>query len=453
MDTLKGKVAVVTGAGQGIGREEALALAAEGATVVVNDLGRTEAGDWHADTVVAEIRAAGGTAVAHYDDITEWAGGESLIALALEAGGLDVLVCNAGIVRDRMIYNMTIDEWDAVIRVHLRGHFVPTRLAATHWRDLSKSTGKPVDGRIIYTTSEAAFFGHIGQCNYAAAKAGITGLCFTAAQEVERVGVTVNTVSPRARTPMTEATFGEFVLPEGFDEWDPANVAPFVVFLAGPHAAKISGQVFVVYGGTVSRMVGWQEASRIETDRRWSQEELLERAPELANGLEAPPVFPVTTPGVSRSRSGSRPMTADHGPAGPVPAQPEQLRLDDDGPVLLGSHCRACGRSFFPRRWECPVDLTPVDDIELSRRGPLYVATHVRTPAYGRAVRDAEGYGVGEVDLPEGVRIQTVLLGPPEEWVPGTSFQIVGESVGEDEEGRPQITFRFRRAGDSGGDA
>lgn len=298
MDTLKGKVAIVTGAGQGIGRQEALALAAEGATVVVNDLGRTEAGELHADAVVAEIRANGGTAVAHHDDISEWAGGESLIALALEAGGVDVLVCNAGIVRDRMLHKMSIEDWDAVIRVHLRGHFIPTRLAATHWRALTKSSGVPVDGRIIYTTSEAGLFGHVGQCNYAAAKAGITGLCFTAAQELGRFGITVNTVSPRGRTPMTEATFGDFVLPEGFDEWDPANVAPFVVFLAGPHAEKISGQVFVVYGGTVARLAGWQEVSQIETDHRWSQEELLGRAPELAKDLEAPPpVFAVTTPG------------------------------------------------------------------------------------------------------------------------------------------------------------
>lgn len=144
-------------------------------------------------------------------------------------------------------------------------------------------------------------------------------------------------------------------------------------------------------------------------------------------------------------------MTTSVGPADAVPAQPDQLRLDVDGPVLLGSHCSACGRSFFPRRWECPVDLTPVDDVDLSRQGTLYVATHVRTPAYGRAQRDTEGYGVGEVDLPEGVRIQTVLLGSPEDWVPETPFEIAGESVGQDEAGRAQITFRFRRFAESGG--
>ena len=215
MNTLEGKVAIVTGAGQGIGRQEALALAAQGAIVVVNDLGETPDGVRHADAVVAEIKAAGGSAVAHYDDISEWSGAESLLELALEAGSLDILVCNAGVVRDRMLHNMTEQEWDAVIKVHLRGHFIPTRLAATHWRNLSKSTGQPVDGRIVYTTSEAGLYGHVGQTNYAAAKAGITGLCFTAAQELERVGVTVNTVSPRGRTPMTEGTFGDFVMADG----------------------------------------------------------------------------------------------------------------------------------------------------------------------------------------------------------------------------------------------
>jgi uncharacterized OB-fold protein len=146
-------------------------------------------------------------------------------------------------------------------------------------------------------------------------------------------------------------------------------------------------------------------------------------------------------------------MTAEPDGRGAVPAQPEQLRLDGDGPVLLGSHCPACDRSFFPRRWECPVDLTPLDDVDLSRRGTLFVATYVATPAYGKAQRDTEGYGVGEVDLPEGVRIQTVLLGSREDWAPGTPFEIVGESVGADDAGRQQITFRFRRAIDGGATA
>jgi len=298
MNTLDGKVAAVTGAGQGIGREEAKALAAEGATVIVNDLGRTPDGGSHADAVVAEIRAAGGTALAHYDDISAWAGGESLMELADQAGGLDILVCNAGIVRDRMLHNMTEDEWDAVIRVHLRGHFVPTRLAAARWRERSKASGEPVHGRIIYTTSEAGLYGHMGQANYAAAKAGITGLCFTAAQELSRLGVTCNVVSPRGRTPMTEGAFGDFQLPEGFDEWDPANVAPFVTFLAGPHAGKISGQVFIVFGGTVIRTSPWPQTAEISVDHRWTLEELLDQVPKIAENLEAPPpVFEVVTPG------------------------------------------------------------------------------------------------------------------------------------------------------------
>ena len=298
MRSLEGKVAAVTGAGQGIGRAEALSLATEGATVIVNDFGEAADGTKHADVVVSEIRSTGGTAIGHYDDISEWGGGESLMRLADEAGGLDVLVCNAGIVRDRMLHNMSPDEWDTVIRVHLRGHFVPTQLAARRWREQSKSSGQPVYGRIVYTTSEAGLYGHMGQANYSAAKAGITGLCFTVAQELGRFGVTVNTVSPRGRTPMTEGTFGDFEVPDGFDEWDPNNVAPFVTFLAGPHAAKVSGQVFVVYGGTIIRLNGWRPLASIEVDHRWTQEELLEAANELATGLVAPPpTFDVVTPG------------------------------------------------------------------------------------------------------------------------------------------------------------
>jgi NAD(P)-dependent dehydrogenase (short-subunit alcohol dehydrogenase family) len=298
MNTLNEKVAAVTGAGQGIGREEAKALAGEGATVIVNDYGRAPDGSSHADAVVAEIRAVGGTAVAHYDDIADWSGGESLMEMADQAGGLDILVCNAGIVRDRMLHNMSEEEWDAVIRVHLRGHFIPTRLAASRWREQSKSTGAPVDGRIVYTTSEAGLYGHIGQANYSAAKAGITGLCFTTAHELGRFGVTVNVISPRGRTPMTEATFGDFQAAEGFDEWDPSNVAPFVSFLAGPHAAKISGQVFIVFGGTVIRTSAWPQVSQIQVDHRWTVEELRQRVPDLAENLEAPPpTFDVVTPG------------------------------------------------------------------------------------------------------------------------------------------------------------
>lgn len=299
MSTLTGKVAVVTGAGQGIGREEALLLAREGAAVVVNDIAAPGPdGTRPADAVVAEIEAAGGRAVAHHDDIADWAGGQSLIDAALGLGGLDIVVCNAGIVRDRMVHKMSVEEWDQVVRVNLRGHFVPTRLAAEYWRGKAKSSGAPVDGRLIYTASEAGLYGHIGQANYAAAKAGVAGLCFTVAQELAAFGVTVNVVSPRGRTPMTFGAFGEIPAQEGFDDWAAGNIAPFVAFLAGPRTGRISGQVFVVHGGTVTRLAGWQEMATIEVDHRWELDELLEASQKLAPGLVAePPVFPVTVSG------------------------------------------------------------------------------------------------------------------------------------------------------------
>lgn len=294
---LKGKVAAVTGAGQGLGRSEALALAEAGATVVVNDLGPAgDSGERPADAVVREIREAGGTAEPNFDDVADWAGGKSLIAQAFAiTGRLDVLVCNAGIVRDRMLYKMSFEEWDAVLRVHLNGHFFPTRFAAERWREQAKNVG-PVGSRVIYTTSETGLFGKVGQANYGAAKAGITGLCFTAAQELSRLGTTVNVVSPRGRTPMTFGAFGDIPAPDGgFDEWDPANVAPFVTFLARDEAAEISGQVFVVYGGTVSRLAGWPELATIQADHRWEPDELLAAVTEtLVPDLKAPPPeFPV----------------------------------------------------------------------------------------------------------------------------------------------------------------
>jgi NAD(P)-dependent dehydrogenase (short-subunit alcohol dehydrogenase family) len=298
MAFLNDKVAVVTGAGQGLGRAEAHALADAGAIVVVNDLGNApEGSDEHpAEAVVREIREAGGRAEANFDDISTWSGAKSLIDQALAiTGRLDILVCNAGIVRDRMLHKMSEQEWDAVLRVHLNGHYFPTRFAAEHWRAQAKDSG-PVSARIIYTTSEAGLFGHIGQVNYAAAKAGITGMCFTVAQELDRVGVTVNVVSPRGRTPMTIGTFGEIgSAQDGFDSWDPANVAPMVVFLAREEAADISGQVFVVYGGTVSRHAPWQEMATIKVEHRWQPDELLAAVSQtLVPQLKAPhPEFPV----------------------------------------------------------------------------------------------------------------------------------------------------------------
>lgn len=298
MAFLQDKVAVVTGAGQGLGKEEALALADAGAIVVVNDIGNApdSTGDRPAEVVAQRIRDAGGQAEANFDDVSTWDGAKSLISQAFAiTGRLDVLVCNAGIVRDRMLHKMSEQEWDAVIRVHLNGHYFPTRFAAEAWREQAKASG-PVNARIIYTTSEAGLFGHIGQVNYSAAKAGITGMCFTVAQELSRVGVTANIVSPRGRTPMTIGTFGEVgSRTDEFDVWDPANVAPAVVFLAREEAAEISGQVFVVHGGTVKRVAPWQEIATIKADHRWEPEELLKEISEsLIPDLKAPhPQFPV----------------------------------------------------------------------------------------------------------------------------------------------------------------
>jgi len=297
MGSLDGKTAAVTGAGQGIGRCEALALSAEGAHVVVNDVQLDGA-----EAVVAEIRSAGGSAEAHAGDISDWECGRQLIEQAVAHDGeFDILVCNAGIVRDRMIYNMSAGEWDAVMTVHLRGHFVPLRFAAAHWQTRFKATGEAVDGRVITTTSEAGLYGHPGQANYSAAKAGIIGLTLTAARELERFGVTANVISPRGRTPMTESAFGDIRTEGDFDSWDPANVAPWVIWLAGQAAANVNGQVFVVYGGTVSWMSGWQTRDTIEQSATWTQADLQGfAAARLIPGLAATvDPFPQVVPGAT----------------------------------------------------------------------------------------------------------------------------------------------------------
>jgi NAD(P)-dependent dehydrogenase (short-subunit alcohol dehydrogenase family) len=282
------KVAIVTGGGQGIGRAEARLLAEHGAAVVVNDRGGGDAGYRPADRVVREIEAAGGRAAANYADVADWREAEQLVQQAIDTfGGLDVLVCNAGIIRDRMIYNMTESEWDDVIRVHLKGHFAPTKFASQYWRSESRA-GRERPRRVVFTTSEAGLYGHVGQSNYAAAKAGIVGLGLTVAREMERFGVTVNVISPRARTPMTESTFGEFKGVSGFDVWNAENVAPIVAFLATDDAGRISGQTFVVYGGTVSIVDAWPTTGTIDRQARWSVDELARKLTELAPGLEAP---------------------------------------------------------------------------------------------------------------------------------------------------------------------
>ena len=228
MPKLTGKVAIVTGAGRGIGRAHALALAEAGAKVVVNDLGAALSGEGHdatpAQQVVAEIERQGGEAVGNGENVADFAGAERMIQQAIdEFGRLDILVNNAGILRDRMLVNMTEDEWDAVIAVHLKGHFAPTRHAAAHWRERAKA-GEEVRGRVINTSSPSGVFGNVGQANYGAAKAGIAGFTLIVAQELQRYGVTVNCLAPNARTRMTEAAFGDLpVEDDGFDPIDPAN--------------------------------------------------------------------------------------------------------------------------------------------------------------------------------------------------------------------------------------
>jgi len=290
MGLLDGKVAIVTGAGRGVGRSHALLLAAEGAAVVVNDLG----GEWDgrgadaraASEVAAEITGAGGRAVANFDDVADWEGGQRMINQAVEAfGKLDILVCNAGFVRDRTVFNMSEEEWDSVVRVHLKGHFVPTRWATTYWREQFKATEAPVGGRIVYTASEAGLFGNAGQPNYSAAKAGIASLGIVVAREMKRYGVTCNTINPRARTRMTVNTFGadQLTAKEGeFDVNDPDNVSPWVAYLCSDHAADITGQTFVVGGDTVALMQGWTRANRIRKGKdRWTPAELVAARAEL----------------------------------------------------------------------------------------------------------------------------------------------------------------------------
>lgn len=258
--TLEGRTAIVTGAAAGLGRAEALALAEAGATVVVNDI--TEATD-----VVGEIEAAGGKAVAVAGDVGERATADALVAAALDLGGLDIVVNNAGVLRDRMLFSMSDDDWDLVLKVHLRGHFLLSRNAAKYWRDKSKVDGRPVYGRLVNTASEAFLIGSPGQPNYAAAKAGIAALTVSAARGLHKYGVRANAICPRARTAMTEGVFGAPPA-EGTDPLSVSHVAPFVAYLASPAAERITGQVFVVHGGMVALLA----PPRIE--QRWTTDDL-----------------------------------------------------------------------------------------------------------------------------------------------------------------------------------
>jgi NAD(P)-dependent dehydrogenase (short-subunit alcohol dehydrogenase family) len=275
---LDGRVAIITGAGRGLGREHARLFAAEGAKVVVNDLGDA------ADEVAEELRAAGAEAIASTHDIATWKGGEELVGAAVDAfGRLDVLVNNAGILRDRMLVSMTEDEWDDVIAVHLKGHFVPTRFAAVHWRERVKA-GEPVRASVIHTSSTSGLLGNPGQTNYGAAKAGIGSFSIICAQELARYGVRSNCIVPAARTRLTEATPGlsdVVAAPaEGFDLWDPANVSPLVAYLA-TEGCDITGRTFFVQGGTVRVMEPWRMGERLERDFRWTIAELGDELPRL----------------------------------------------------------------------------------------------------------------------------------------------------------------------------
>jgi NAD(P)-dependent dehydrogenase (short-subunit alcohol dehydrogenase family) len=283
MGALEGRVTVITGAGRGLGREHALLFAAEGARVVVNDLGGAMDGTGDdrtaAEQVVDEIRAMGGEAVANADNVAEWKGGQALIQTALDAfGDLHVLVNNAGILRDRVLVNMTEEEWDAVINVHLKGHFVPTRFAANYWREQTKA-GQTVKASVINTSSTSGLLGNPGQANYGAAKAGIGAFTVIIAQELSRYGVRVNGIAPAARTRLTESTpgLGEIVKPPSdpgtFDIWDPANVSPLVAWLATENCPA-SGKMFYVQGGSVKLMSGWAIGDGVERNMRWSVSDL-----------------------------------------------------------------------------------------------------------------------------------------------------------------------------------
>ncbi len=283
MGALDGRVAVITGSGRGIGREHALLFAAEGAKVVVNDLGGSVDGSGDdrtaAQQVVDEITAAGGDAIANGDDVTDWEGGKRLVDAAIEAyGDLHVLVNNAGILRDRVLVNMSEDEWDSVIHVHLKGHFVPTRHAAAYWREQTKA-GKEVKAAVINTSSTSGLLGNPGQSNYGAAKAGIGAFTTIAAEELSRYGIRVNAIAPAARTRMTEQTPGLSDIVQAprdaavFDSWDPANVSPLVAYLA-TEGCPATGKVYFVQGGEIRLFKPWTMTDTIEKDDRWTVAEL-----------------------------------------------------------------------------------------------------------------------------------------------------------------------------------
>jgi len=290
MTSLDGRVAIITGAGRGIGREHALFFASEGARVVVNDLGGANDGEGSdqtpAEEVAAEIRAQGGEAIANADDVADWEGAQHLVNTAIEAfGDLHVLVNNAGILRDRVIVNMTEAEWDAVIAVHLKGHFAPTRWAAAYWREEHKA-GRGKRRNLVHTSSTSGLFSNPGQANYGAAKSGIATFSQIAAKELSRYDVVSNCIAPGARTRLTLATPGleEIMKPKdgAFDEWDPANISPLVAYLS-TEGCRFTGETFFAQGGVVKRVRSWEMGDTVEQPAKWSVAELADALAPLAD--------------------------------------------------------------------------------------------------------------------------------------------------------------------------
>lgn len=294
---------VVTGAGRGIGRAHALELALQGARVVVNDAGVALDGSGAegrdpGEEVVREIRARGGEAVANVDDVADWSGAQRLVNTAVETWGrLDVVVNNAGFVRDRMFVSATEEEWDAVVRVHLKGHFAPSRWAAQYWREEAKA-GRPVDARIVNTTSGAGLMGSVGQSAYSAAKAAIVALTLVQSVELRRYGVTANAIAPAARTRMTEGVFAETMAPPSdgsFDAMSPDNIAPVVAWLASSESADVTGRVFEVEGSKLSIANGWRHGPPVDNQARWNPIEVGKAVRDLISETDAPtPVYGTT---------------------------------------------------------------------------------------------------------------------------------------------------------------
>jgi NAD(P)-dependent dehydrogenase (short-subunit alcohol dehydrogenase family) len=298
MGALDGRVAVITGAGRGLGREHALLFASEGAKVVVNDLGGDQGGGGAdltpAQQTVEDIKAVGGEAVVNGDNVAEWKGAQRLVEQAIDSfGDLHVLVNNAGILRDRVVVNMSEEEWDVVVDVHLKGHFAPSHFAANYWRDQTKA-GRDVNAAIVSTTSTSGLFSNPGQANYDAAKSGIATLTQVLAKELVRYGVRANAIAPAARTRLTASTpgLGEAIAPpedpSAFDTWDPANISPMVAYLSTA-GCTITGETFIVFGGLVQRVQTWTLAEKLEQDERWTIDALARRAGDLAPRLPIGP--------------------------------------------------------------------------------------------------------------------------------------------------------------------